>query len=187
VIGAGLAGVSAALELALRGYTVVALEAQRIGWGASGRNGGQAIVGFGTDGESAIESQLTEGDARHAWALSVEGLALMRERMQRWHIDCDYVPGFSMCPPNPAKPARCMNGRHAWNSATAMPCTCLAPAKSRTGLRAGAFEAGLFDANSGHLHPLKYCLGLARAARGAGVRFHEHSPVYVVERAGSLW
>jgi gamma-glutamylputrescine oxidase len=182
VIGAGLAGVSASLELALRGYTVVALEAQRIGWGASGRNGGQAIVGFGTDGEAAIESQLTEGDARHAWALSVEGLALMRERMQRWHIDCDYVPGFLNVSTKPGK----TRALHEWAARVEQrygyAVQLLGPGEITDWIASRRFQAGLFDANSGHLHPLKYCLGLARAARGAGVRFHEHSPVYVVER-----
>ena len=56
VVGGGYAGLSAALELATRGYSVSLLEAQRVGWGASGRNGGQVIVGFGTDGEQAIEA-----------------------------------------------------------------------------------------------------------------------------------
>ena len=76
VIGGGYAGISSALELALRGYSVALLEAQRIGWGASGRNGGQAIVGFGEDGEETIESQLSREDARRAWDVSVEGLRL---------------------------------------------------------------------------------------------------------------
>jgi gamma-glutamylputrescine oxidase len=181
VIGAGLAGLSAALELALRGYTVVVLEAQRIGWGASGRNGGQAIVGFGSDGESTIESQLSGRDAKCAWDLSVEGLALMRDRMARWHIDCDYQPGFLSVSTKPAK----TRALHEWAASverrygyTVHP---LGPGEIAERIASTRFEAGLFDGNSGHLHPLKYCLGLARAAREAGVRFHEHSPVYVVE------
>ena len=182
VIGAGLAGLSAGLELALRGYTVVTLEAQRLGWGASGRNGGQAIVGFGTDGEAAIESQLNEGDSRRAWDLSVEGLALMRERIRHWHIDCDYVPGFLNASTKPGK----TRALHEWAERVdrryGYSVQLLGSAEIAERIASKRFQAGLFDGNSGHLHPLKYCLGLARAARQAGVRFHEHSPVYVVEQ-----
>jgi gamma-glutamylputrescine oxidase len=66
----------------MRGYAVVLLEAQRIGWGASGRNGGQAIVGFGSDGELAIEKALSRADAPKAWDISEEGLDLLRERIE---------------------------------------------------------------------------------------------------------
>ena len=67
VVGGGLAGISAALELAERGYSVALLEANKVGWGASGRNGGQALVGFA--GDDAVESQLPADDARRAWQL----------------------------------------------------------------------------------------------------------------------
>jgi gamma-glutamylputrescine oxidase len=182
VVGAGLAGLSAALELALRGYTVVVLEAQRTGWGASGRNGGQAIVGFGSDGEAAIESQLSAGDAKRAWDLSAEGLALMRERMQRWRIDCDYVPGFLNVSTKPGKTRALQEWAARVEHRYGYVVQTLGPHEMAQRIASERFQAGLFDGNSGHLHPLKYCLGLARAAREAGVRFHEHSPVYVVER-----
>src|SRR4051794_20418759 len=94
VVGGGYAGLSAALELAERGYSVVLLEAQRAGWGASGRNGGQVIVGFGSDGECAIEKQLSREDARRAWDVSVEGLQLLHQRIERHAIDCDYRSGY---------------------------------------------------------------------------------------------
>jgi gamma-glutamylputrescine oxidase len=71
VIGGGYAGLSAAIELRNRGYSVALLEAQRIGWGASGRNGGEVIVGFGADGEAAIEKQSSHEDAQRAWDVSL--------------------------------------------------------------------------------------------------------------------
>src|SRR5215217_7306635 len=106
VVGGGYAGVSAALELAERGYSVVLLEAQRIGWGASGRNGGQAIVGFGSDGECAIEKQFSVQDSRRAWDVSVEGLRLLADRMARYAIDCDYQPGYLSLAVKPRKSAQ---------------------------------------------------------------------------------
>ena len=103
VVGGGYAGVSAALELAERGFSVVLLEAQRIGWGASGRNGGQVIAGFGSDGECAIERQFSSADARRAWDVSMEGLRLIRERIERYRIDCDWRPGYLTLAVKPRK------------------------------------------------------------------------------------
>jgi gamma-glutamylputrescine oxidase len=95
VVGAGIAGCSAALALAERGYRVVLLEAQRIGWGASGRSGGQAI--FGTAAEQAdLEQLLGIEDARRVWEVSLAGLALLRQRIERYEIDCDWVDGWML-------------------------------------------------------------------------------------------
>src|SRR6202790_2283640 len=95
VVGGGIAGCSAALALAERGYRVVLLEAQRIGWGASGRSGGQAI--FGTAAEQAKLEQLVGiEDARRVWDVSLAGLALLRQRIERYQIDCDWVDGWML-------------------------------------------------------------------------------------------
>ena len=93
VVGAGLAGLSAALELAERGFQVRVLEARRIGFGASGRNGGQAIHGYACDQEQ-LEAQLGADDARRLWDLSIEALGLIRDRIARHAIDCDWQDGY---------------------------------------------------------------------------------------------
>lgn len=182
VVGGGYAGLSAALELRLRGYSVVLLEAQRVGWGASGRNGGQVIVGFGEDGEEAIEKQFSREDARRAWEVSVEGLNLLRERIGRFNIDCDYTPGFLNVAIRPKK-SRALHQYVAHLQALYdYPMQWLGSDEIGDWLRSERFCAGAYDPNSGHLHPLKYCLGLAEAARGTGVQLHENSPVYVIQR-----
>jgi glycine/D-amino acid oxidase-like deaminating enzyme len=85
---------SAALELAQRGLHVVLLEAKEVAWGASGRNGGQAIHGLACDQET-IESQLGLDDAKRVWAMSLEALDLIRERIAtRFRIDCDWRDGY---------------------------------------------------------------------------------------------
>jgi len=184
VVGAGYAGLSAALELAERGYSVTVLEARQVGWGASGRNGGQVIAGFGHAGEDAIEAQFGPADARRAWDISMQGLQLLRERLQRHAIDCDFVPGYLSLAVN-ARKARALEKRvqhmqqhygHAqqW----------IAPAEIGHWVASQRFHAGAFDPQSGHLHPLKYCLGLAAAARSAGVLIFENSAVTRVERGG---
>lgn len=182
VVGGGYAGVSAALELAERGFDVVLLEAQRIGWGASGRNGGQAIVGYGSDGEQAIERQLTRAEARAAWDVTVAGLRLLQRRIARYGIACEWQPGYLSLATRPRK-ARAL---HRWmehvQARYDYPLLWVEREALPRWLASGRFHGAVFDAGSGHLHPLKYCLGLARAAQAAGVRVFENSPAFVVER-----
>ena len=182
VVGGGYAGVSAALELAQRGYSVALLEAQRIGWGASGRNGGQVIVGFGADGEHAIEQQFSVEDARRAWNISVEGLQLLRERITRHDIDCDYTPGYMSVAVKAAK-SRLLD---AWADRVEQTygygLKRVGPDEIGHWIASERFHSGVFDAHSGHLHPLKYCLGLGAAAKAAGVQIFENSAAYLVQR-----
>ncbi len=184
VVGGGYAGVSAALELAGRGYSVVLLEAQRIGWGASGRNGGQAIVGFGDDGECAIERQFSPADTRRAWDVSVEGLRLLRERIERHGIECDFTPGYLSLSVKPRKSQALRRWMDHVTAVYGYPLRWLGRPEIRQWVASNRFDAAVFDAASGHLHPLKYCLGLAAAARAAGVQLHENSAAFVVERGG---
>ncbi|MDP2155238.1 MAG: FAD-binding oxidoreductase [Sulfuricella sp.] len=182
VVGGGYAGLSAALELAERGYSVALLEAQRVGWGASGRNGGQALAGFGFAGQEAIEVQLHAADARRAWDISVEALQLLRARIDKHAIACDYVPGHLSLAVN-ARKARALE---AWVNHVARaygyPLQSIGAAEVGNWIASERFHAGAFDPQSGHLHPLKYCLGLAAAARAAAVRIFEDSAAIQIER-----
>jgi len=182
VVGGGYAGLSAALELAERGYDVVLLEAQRVGWGASGRNGGQVIVGFGSDGECAIEKQFPREDARRAWEVSVEGLQLVHERIRRHGIGCEYRPGYLSLAVKPRKSRDLRRWMDHVATAYGYPVRWVGPQEIGQWVASRRFHSATYDEASGHLHPLKYCLGLAAAARAAGARLHEHSPVFVVER-----
>lgn len=180
VVGGGLAGLSAAMELAERGYSVAVLEANRVGWGASGRNGGQALVGFAAD--DAIESQFSAEDARRAWQMTVEGLQLLRQRMATHAIDCDFVPGYLSLAVNKRK----ADALAAWTEhvtrAYDYKMTPIAASDIGQWIASERFHSGAYDSNSGHLHPLKYTLGLAAAARKAGVQIFEGSPVTGIER-----
>lgn len=182
VVGGGYAGLSAALELAQRGYSVALLEARQVGWGASGRNGGQALVGFGFTGQEAIEAQLPAADARRAWDISVEAMRLLHERIARHAIDCDYVPGQLTLAVN-ARKARVLD---AWVNQVAAtydyPLQAIGAADLGNWIASERFHSGAFDPQSGHLHPLKYCLGLAAAARTAGARLFENSAAIRIER-----
>jgi gamma-glutamylputrescine oxidase len=175
VVGGGYAGLSAALELALRGYSVALLEAKTIGWGASGRNGGQVLVGYA--GEGAIARQLSPEDARRAWGISVEGVDLVRERIERHGIACDYVPGHLSLATTPRKSAELSDWVEHVGSAYGYGLQAIEHDAIGDWIASEAYLSGAFDPKSGHLHPLKYCLGLADAARSAGVIIYENSPV----------
>lgn len=184
VIGAGFAGLSAAIELARRGYAVVVLEAERIGWGASGRNGGQVVVGHAS--EQAIEQQLGAADAKRAWDVSVEGLRLLRERIADYQIECEFEPGFLSLAVSAAKARALRDWQLAAERAYAYPhWRWIEHAEIGDWIASPRYYAGLHDAFSGHLHPLKYCLGLARAARAEGVRIFENSRVRAIRRGAS--
>jgi gamma-glutamylputrescine oxidase len=182
VVGGGYAGVSAALELAERGFDVVLLEAQRIGWGASGRNGGQAIVGYGSDGEAAIERQFPREDAQRAWDVSVEGMRLLKQRIARYGIACEWQPGYLSLTTKPRKSRDLRRWMDHVESVYDYPQEWVEGAAIRQWVDSARFHAAVHDAGSGHLHPLKYCLGLGAAAAAAGVRIFENSPVLLLER-----
>lgn len=182
VVGGGYAGLSAAIELRNRGYSVALLEAQRIGWGASGRNGGEVIVGYGADGEDAITKQSSPEDAQRAWDVSLEALDLLQSRMTQYNIDCEYMPGYMNLAVN-ARKAKLLNH---WYENVAnkyhYPLQWIDPGSIGDWIESKRFYAGVYDARSGHIHPLKYCLGLARAASDLGVAIYENSAVYQIER-----
>ena len=92
VVGAGITGLSAAINLAERGYKVAVLEAKIVGWGASGRSGGQMIFGFGCD-MSVIEKSAGKTVAKTMWDMSVEAIDLLRQRVDQHQVQCDLQQG----------------------------------------------------------------------------------------------
>ena len=175
VVGGGIAGCSAALHLAERGLSVVLLEGHRIGWGASGRSGGQALFGVAAP-QAKLERLLGAADARAVWDVSVEGLTLLRSLIGRFRIDCDWTDGYLLTAVKPRHVAelkaevRELTGRYGYGSVRYMEREELG-----TQLATTRYLGALYDANSGHLHPLNYTLGLARAAESFGVRIFEDS------------
>ena len=185
VVGAGFAGLSAAIELAQRGLQVLVLEADRVCSGASGRNGGQAIVGFAS-GQGPLEQQLGRSDARLAWDLSLEAVRLIDERIAEFGIDCDRVQGYLYVAETAAK-ARRLEAEMAGLARDYGFATDFASGtQTRRLIDSPRYQAAAYDRLSGHLHPLKYGLGLAAAARALGVTIHEQSPVLSLRRGARL-
>jgi len=181
VLGAGYTGLSAALNLAEAGYQVVVLEAQQVGWGASGRNGGQAIVGFGCE-QSTLESLVGRDDARGLFDLSREGMTMLRARIARHAIDCDWRDGYAHVPLKQRQLRAIQADIELMAERYDYPLQWWDRERLRAELGSALYLGAAFDPASGHLHPLSYARGLARAALAAGVTVHEHSPVTRIER-----
>ena len=180
VIGAGFTGLSAALELAERGYSVVVLEARDIGFGASGRNGGQICTGY-SSGMATIEAQAGADDARKCWQLAEESKDLIRDRVAAHNIACDLTWGYLNVAPK-ARAAGELRETQATHEKYGDDGTKIL-SKAELGDRLGSpvYHGALWEPNAGHLHPLNYCLGLAQAAVAKGARIFENSAVTRVE------
>lgn len=185
VVGAGYAGLSAAIELAQRGYQVVVLEADRVCSGASGRNGGQAIVGYAS-GQEPFEQQLGREPARLAWDMSLEAIALLDQRIADFAIDCDRVAGYLYVADSPRKARALQEDMQRLERDYGFTTEFARGAEVQRYIRSPRYQACAFERHSGHLHPLKYGLGLARAARDLGVRIFEQSAVVDIQRGATL-
>ncbi|AZC21538.1 FAD-binding oxidoreductase [Pseudomonas sp. CMR5c] len=177
VVGGGFSGLNTALELAERGLSVVLLEARRIGWGASGRNGGQLIRGVGHGLEQFTKVIGSEG-VRQMKLMGLEAVEIVRQRIERFQIPCDLTWGYCDLANKPAElkgfaeeaeELRSLGYRHETRLLQASEMHSVVGSKRYVG--------GLVDMGSGHLHPLNLALGEAQAAQRLGVRLFEHSCV----------
>ena len=180
VVGGGLAGLSAAIELADRGFRVVLLEAREVGSGASGRNGGQVIAGLACD-MATIESQLGLPAARQIWAMTLEGVRLIGERSARFQIDCDWQAGHLSVAVGARKAAQLQAWQQRMRHAYGYDTRWIGAPELSDWIASPRYRAGVFDPLGGHLQPLKYCRGLARAASDLGVQIHEQSTVTSID------
>ncbi|MDZ4730407.1 MAG: FAD-binding oxidoreductase [Xanthomonadales bacterium] len=182
IIGGGYTGLSSAIHLAERGYQVVLLEAERIGWGASGRNGGQCTVGQ-RQPQEYLEEKFGLEEAHRLWELGVEAVDLVRELISRFGISCDLKRGNLQ--------AAAKQGDAEWYQAHAermhsnygLECQFVAGEELHHLTGTDVFRGGLVEYASAHLHPLNYVLGLADAARSLGVHLYEQSRVTSYDQA----
>jgi gamma-glutamylputrescine oxidase len=186
VVGAGLSGCSTALHLARRGYKVVLLEAERVGYGASGRSGGQLIPGWAC-GMAKLAAQLGPADAKRLWDFSVEGVELTRELIEENRIDCDLVWGHMHVGIKPRQREELLEwqreqeGDYGYDKLRFME-----RAEVRRWVASERYLAGLLDSGAGHLHPLRYTIGVGQAAVTAGARLFENSRVTKIEHGSTV-
>jgi len=177
VVGGGIAGCSAALHLAQRGYKVALVEARFVGYGASGRSGGQLIFGLAPS-QKALTAQVGRDDAHRLFELSIEALDSTRTLIDTYAIACDYAANHVHVATKPrhvrelTEWADELHGDYGYESARL-----LNRDELQSHVCSKLYLGGLLDSRSGHLHPLKYTQGLARAAELEGVRIFENTQV----------
>ncbi|CRM90694.1 Gamma-glutamylputrescine oxidoreductase [Pseudomonas sp. 22 E 5] len=177
VIGGGFTGVNTAIELAQRGLSVILLEARRIGWGASGRNGGQLIRGIGHD-VSGFAKYVGEEGVRYLERAGIDSVALVGERIREHNIDCDLRWGFCELANTPTQFAAFKGEQeHLAAMGYAHETRLVGPQDIQQVVGSSVYAGGLVDMGSGHLHPLNLVLGEAQLAESLGVRIFEHTEV----------
>ena len=186
VVGGGFTGLSAALHAAEAGFSVILLEAERIGWGASGRNGGQMIPGLRW-GACELVERFGEDHARRLLLLANSAGDLVRSRIEQHAIACDLRHGHFHA---------AAKREHLGEMKRELDCLQrLVDYRLASIVSAGdvgdfvaspVYHGGMIDMNGGHLHPLNYALGLAGAALKAGVRIFEGSRVTAFDHGGPV-
>ncbi|RAU48641.1 MULTISPECIES: FAD-binding oxidoreductase [unclassified Pseudomonas] len=181
VVGGGFTGLNTAIELAERGLSVALLEAHRVGWGASGRNGGQLIRGVGHHVERFRRDIGDEG-VRQLKLMGLEAVDIVRERIEKYQIACDLTWGYCDLANKPkefegfAEDVEELRGLGYTRELRLIPAN-----EMRTVIDSGRYAGGLLDMGSGHLHPLNLALGEARVAQSLGVQVYERSAVTRLE------
>ncbi len=183
IAGAGYTGLSAALHLAQKNYDVVVLDAHRVGWGASGRNGGQLGSGQRVE-QPELEQIVGQPAAKALWQLGERSKQLVKDLIARHDIICDLKPGVLHAD---------HRARYTRHSAQFVEHMCsvygyeqisfIDKNEMREMVDSPAYYSGTLDLGAAHLHPLNFAIGLARAAKAAGVRFFENTEVGHVEQS----
>lgn len=180
VIGAGFTGVSTALHLAERGYKVHVVEANRVGWGASGRNGGQIISGI--SGEKKIAKHLGQDGEQIMWEMGWAGHDIIRERVETYGIDCDLTWGYlDVAIKQRHIRAQLEDLEELEKYKFPHEYRLLSREETASIIGTDAYIGALLNRGNGHLHPLNLCIGEAKAAESLGATIYEQSPVLRIE------
>jgi gamma-glutamylputrescine oxidase len=178
-VGAGYTGLSAALHLAQAGRKVVVLEAHRAGFGASGRNGGQLGSGQRVE-QPYLEKMVGMDAARQLWALGQDAKNLVKSLIAAQDIDCYLRPGVAWTAQNAADVADLHRYADHMQRVYDYSVEVFSPDDFAALCPSPVYKGGVVDWDAGHLHPLRFALGLARAAEAAGAVIHERSAVQSV-------
>ena len=181
VVGGGFSGLNTALELAERGFNVVLLEAHKIGWGASGRNGGQLIRGVG-HGIDQFANVIGADGVRQMKLMGLEAVDIVRQRVERFQIPCDLTWGYCDLANKPGDlQGFAEDAAELHELGYRYETRLLQAEEMHTVVGSNRYVGGLIDMGSGHLHPLNLALGEAAAAQQLGARLFEQSAVTRIE------
>jgi gamma-glutamylputrescine oxidase len=180
IVGAGFSGISAALELAERGFSVIVLEGACVGFGASGRNGGQIVNGY-SRGLDVISARYGVDAGRQIGAMALEGGNIIRERVAKYNIACDLVPGGLFAAITPKQMRGLEHHKKIWAGHGHTQLELVDRAQLPRHVKTDRYVGGLIDALSGHLHPLNLVQGEAAAVEFCSGRIFENSRVISVD------
>jgi gamma-glutamylputrescine oxidase len=181
IVGAGYAGLSTALHLAERGYKVIVLEAARVGFGASGRNGGQIINGYSRDYDTIL-SRYGADTANALLNMSFEGGDVIRERIAKYKIDCDLKQGSFFAAFNEGQMRYLERRKEVWKKAGNKDLEMYGQERIPEVVDTALYCGGLLDRRGGHIHPLNLALGEAAALESLGGRIFEQSRVLRIDK-----
>ena len=186
IIGGGFTGLNTAIELAQKGMSVVLLEAHQIGWGASGRNGGQIIRGVGHDVDQ-FEKQIGAEGVRNLRLMGIEAVDIVKRRVTEFSIDCDLTMGYCDLANKPAHMESFLADKADLESlGYSHEMRMIERDQLHTVVNSDRYIGGMTDMGSGHLHPLNLALGEAAAAQQLGARLFEHSAVTQIDYGPNL-
>ena len=171
IVGAGFSGVATAVELCERGYKVALVESNRIGWGATGRNGGQIIGGYGSD-PSAFSSSIGSEGVKIVESMGSECVQIIKERIEKYNIDCDLKWGY--CEVGLKK--RHLKSYREW-AAEDSAIQILDQNEIKEYVNSDLYLGGYYREDWGHIQPLNLCIGEAKAAEVMGAKIFEQTQI----------
>src|SRR5476651_443281 len=184
VIGAGYTGLSSALFLAEAGYSVTVLEAAKVGFGASGRNGGQLVNSYSRDVD-VIEARYGDKSAEILGSMIFEGADIIRQRIQQYGIQCDYRPGGILAALNNKQLKGLAEQKSSWERYGNKQLRMLDANEIGKEVGSKSYVGGLLDMSGGHIHPLNLALGEAAAVESLGGTIYEQSTAVRIERGAN--
>ncbi len=184
IIGGGFAGLSAAVELRNRGFSVILLESETVGFGASGRNGGQAIVDVGC-GIDALAALTGWDVAKQIFSLTAEGLRVIRSNVKNFSLDCDMADGTITIAQRKKHDAELISLHRIFQD-LGHETTLWDKKETQDQVASKLYTSALYDKNGLHIHPLKYCKGMAVQAKSMGAGIFENTKALFYDDTGSV-
>lgn len=181
IVGAGYTGLSTALFLLESGFKVILLEAARVGFGASGRNGGQIVNSYSRDID-VIERSVGPKQAQLLGQMAFEGGRIIRDRIATYHIPCDLKDGGVFAALNASQMRHLESQKRLWERYGHRQLELLDASRIREVVKTERYQGGMLDMSGGHIHPLNLALGEAAAVESLGGIIHEQSPAVRIDR-----